>query len=53
MCVGGLLREGLGGGVSSELYIEEVKDQGSLRSGHICLCVCVCVCVCLSVLGAV
>ena len=53
MCVGGLLREGLGGGVSSELYLEEVKDQGSLRSGHISMCVCVCVCVCLSVLGAV
>ena len=53
VCVGGLLREGLGVGVSSELYLEEVKDQGSLRSGHISMCVCVCVSVCLSVLGAV
>ena len=44
-CGGGLLREGLGVGVSPELYLEEVKDQGSLRSRHISMCVCMCVCV--------
>lgn len=35
----GALREGLAVGVSPELYLEEVKDQGSLRSGHISVCV--------------
>ena len=44
---GGFLREGVGVGVSSELYLEEVKDQGSPRSGHISICVCVCVYMCL------